>query len=62
MLVSAFLFEGWARLPTEIVELIRCFVNWLCGVEVTLDAFVSVATTVMFNHCVSLNTQYLHFL
>ena len=55
MLVSTSLLEGWARIPTEIAELIRFFVNWLCGVEVTLDAFVSVAATVMFNRCVSLN-------
>ena len=56
MLVLESLFEGQAYIPIEIAKLIRCFVNWLCGVEVTLDAFVSVATTVMFNCCASLNT------
>ena len=49
-------------LQIEITELIRGFVNWLCGVEVILDAFVSVATTIMFNRYVSLNIHYFHFL
>ena len=62
MLVPTSLFKSWAHLPTEIVELIICFVNWLCGVDVTLYAFVLVAATVMCNLYVSLNTQYLHFL
>ena len=31
------LFEGWAHLPTDIVELIRYFSSLSCGVDVTVD-------------------------
>ena len=47
MLVPVSLFEGCTHLPTEIVALIRCLINQLCGVDVTLYAFVLVDATVM---------------